>query len=205
MLDPSMCSATRFGIFATEDKIALGAGDVWTWIAIDADSKLGIGGGVISHYVNGAMKVEETPQFHVRGATKIYRRTCWEQIAGIVKGAGWDTVDEVKANMLGWKTHSFPDLEVVHYRYTGAANGAWRNAVKNGLWSYVSGYHPVYVLARCSNRMLRKPSIVGSVGLLWGFLQGYLKKIPQIDDKVLIRYLRKQQLRRIFFMTTTWK
>jgi IS1 family transposase len=27
---------------APEDKIALGAGDVWTWIAIDADSKLGI-------------------------------------------------------------------------------------------------------------------------------------------------------------------
>jgi IS1 family transposase len=27
---------------APEDKIALGAGDVWTWIAIDAESKLGI-------------------------------------------------------------------------------------------------------------------------------------------------------------------
>jgi IS1 family transposase len=27
---------------APEDKVALGAGDVWTWIAIDADSKLGI-------------------------------------------------------------------------------------------------------------------------------------------------------------------
>src|ERR1700680_2957086 len=27
---------------APEDKIALGAGDVWTWIAIDADTKLGI-------------------------------------------------------------------------------------------------------------------------------------------------------------------
>ncbi len=27
---------------ASEDKIALGAGDVWTWIAMDADSKLGI-------------------------------------------------------------------------------------------------------------------------------------------------------------------
>lgn len=27
---------------APEDKIALGAGDVWTWIAMDADTKLGI-------------------------------------------------------------------------------------------------------------------------------------------------------------------
>jgi len=27
---------------APDDKVALGAGDVWTWIAIDADSKLGI-------------------------------------------------------------------------------------------------------------------------------------------------------------------
>jgi transposase-like protein len=40
-----MYGTTRFGISATprpEDKIALRAGDVWTWIAIDADSRLGI-------------------------------------------------------------------------------------------------------------------------------------------------------------------
>ena len=107
--------------------------------------------------------------------------------------------------MLGWSTRSFPDLKVVHYRHTGAANGAWRNAVKNGIWSYVSGYHPIYMLVRCINRLLEKPFLVGSIGLLWGFLMGYIRNIPRIEDRKLIRYLRKQQLRRLFLQSTIWK
>jgi poly-beta-1,6-N-acetyl-D-glucosamine synthase len=169
------------------------------------DPGLGIGGGVVCHQFKGELRVEPIPQFHVRGATKIYRRMCWEQIGGVVRGAGWDTIDEVKANMLGWSTRSFPDIKVVHHRHTGSANGAWRNAVKNGNWSYVSGYHPLYMLARFTNRLLKKPFVVGSVGLLWGFLLGYVRNTPQIDDRKLIRYLRGQQLRRLFHLNTIWK
>jgi len=171
----------------------------------DTDRKLGIGGGVICHQVKGRLKVEPSPRFHVRGATKIYRRTCWEQIGGVIRGTGWDTIDEVKANMLGWSTCSFPDLKVVHYRHTGAANGAWRNAVKNGMWSYISGYHPIFMLVRCVKSLLRMPILVASVGLLWGFLLGYIRNIPQIDDRKLIQYLRQQQLRRLFLQRTIWK
>jgi glycosyltransferase involved in cell wall biosynthesis len=38
------------------------------------DQSLGIGGGGIYHEVEGRLKLEEVPRFHVRGATKIYRR-----------------------------------------------------------------------------------------------------------------------------------
>src|SRR5438874_8428803 len=75
----------------------------------EAEPKLGIGGGRVYCRVNG--KTEEDsprdPAFHVRGATKIYRRATWDAIGGLVKTPGWDTLDEVKANMLGWKTYSF--------------------------------------------------------------------------------------------------
>src|SRR5271166_6438519 len=64
---------------------------------------LGIGGGSICHLENGALKIESCPRFHVRGATKIYSRACWEAIGGLLSVPGWDTVDEVKANMLGWE------------------------------------------------------------------------------------------------------
>ena len=72
--------------------------------------KLGIGGGAICHEVDGTLKVEANPKFHVRGATKIYRRACWEAIGGIWAAPGWDTIDEVKANMLDWKTDTFGEL-----------------------------------------------------------------------------------------------
>src|ERR1039458_440044 len=63
------------------------------------DPKLGIGGGTICNQLNGALEVESKvdPVFHVRGATKIYRRQCWDQIGGLIRAPGWDTVDEVKA------------------------------------------------------------------------------------------------------------
>jgi glycosyltransferase involved in cell wall biosynthesis len=167
--------------------------------------KLGIGGGVICNFVDGRMQPESTPRFHVRGATKIYRRGCWDAIGGVIQGAGWDTLDEVKANMLGWQTRTFPDLKVAHYRFTGTANGAWNNAVKNGLWSYIAGYHPLFMLGRCTKRVFQRPYLVGAIGLLWGFLVGYLQGIPQTEDKALIHYLRRQQLNRTLLRNTIWK
>ena len=38
-------------------------------------------------------RLEKTPRFHVRGATKIYRRECWEQIGGLWPAAGWGIID----------------------------------------------------------------------------------------------------------------
>ena len=49
-----------------------------------AESALGIGGGTVClREPDGRLRVESVgdPPFHVRGATKIYRRACWEQIA----------------------------------------------------------------------------------------------------------------------------
>ena len=102
------------------------------------EPKLGIGGGEIHHNISGELKLEANPRFHVRGATKIYRRSCWEAIGGLWPAAGWDTIDEVKANMLGWKTYSFPELQLLHHRFTGTEEGLLRDRVKHGVASYVS-------------------------------------------------------------------
>ena len=87
--------------------------------------RLGVGGGVICYLEEGGKRFEECPRFHVRGATKIYRRVCWEAIGGFWPAPGWDTIDEVKANMLGWGTRSFDELHLVHHRLTGSADGPW--------------------------------------------------------------------------------
>jgi biofilm PGA synthesis N-glycosyltransferase PgaC len=170
-----------------------------------ADARLGIAGGVISQRRNGKLQVETNPRFHVRGATKIYRRACWDDIGGLIRMPGWDTVDEVKANMRGWTTRSFAELPVIQYRCTGAANGAWHNAIKNGLGSFISGYHPLFLLLRAFTSLFERPCLVGSVGLLYGFLLGYIHGVPKIEDKQLINYLRKQQLRRLLRCPSIWK
>lgn len=169
------------------------------------DPKLGIGGGTICHITNGAAEPERCPSFHVRGATKIYRRECWMAIGGLWPAPGWDTADEVKASRLGWTTRSFPDLQLVHHRRTGTAEGIWAGLVKDGLADYVCGYHPLFMLAKCLARITRKPYVLGSLALFTGYISGYWKGIPQFDDRETIDYLRHQQISRLLGGKTIWR
>lgn len=172
----------------------------------DRDPKLGVGGGTICHESMGQLVAESEgdPPFHVRGATKIYRRACWDGIGGLIKAPGWDSLDEIKANMLGWKTYSFPELKLNHYRFAGNADGAWKNWVKNGLANYISGYHPLFMFFKCLSRVKQKPYGVVPVALWVGFTSGYVKRIPRIDDENLIAYFRDQQMRRLTLRENLW-
>jgi poly-beta-1,6-N-acetyl-D-glucosamine synthase len=167
--------------------------------------KLGIGGGAICHEVDGQLKVEANPKFHVRGATKIYRRECWEAIGGLWSAPGWDTIDEAKANMLGWKSDTFGELHLCHHRVTGTADGLLRDRIKHGLACYVSGYHPLFLAASCLYRIVQKPYVVGSFAIGYGFVKGYVDHVPRVNDTRLIGYMRSQQLRRLCGLETIWK
>jgi biofilm PGA synthesis N-glycosyltransferase PgaC len=169
------------------------------------DSKLGLGGGVICYVVEGNKSFEEAPAFHVRGATKIYRKACWNSIGGLLPAPGWDTLDEVKANSLGWTTRSFPHLHLLHQRDTGAADGLWQSLVKYGRANYICGYHPLFMLAKCVVRLVRKPYAIGSIGLMYGFVSGYLTNLQQVDDCATIAYLRREQISRLLHRKTIWK
>ena len=169
------------------------------------EPRLGVGGGEIRHDIDGTMKTEENPRFHVRGATKIYRRACWDAIGGLWRASGWDTIDEVMANMKGWKTYSFPDLGLVHHRLTGTEDGLFRDRVKHGVACYVSGYHPLFVTASCIRRLTQKPLIIGSIAVMYGFLKSYLSRPPRLQDRSYLAYIRGQQLRRLCGMETIWR
>ncbi len=173
----------------------------------DQEPLLGVGGGVIyNRTADGRAEYEEGgPAFHVRGATKIYRRACWEQIGGLWPGTGWDTLDEVKANMRGWTTRSFKDLPVYQHKCTGAAEGQWRNLVKNGRANYIAGYHPLFMLAKCVSRLRSRPYLTGSVALMYGFVSGFFQHTPRVNDSELIRYLRQQQLGLLCGRQTIWR
>lgn len=171
-----------------------------------ADPRLGLGGGVISHHVRGVLVAESPgdPAFHVRGATKIYRRACWQGIGGLLRAPGWDTVDELKANMLGWKTRTFGSIPLRHHRYTGSADGTWRTQVKFGVANYIAGYHPLFMVLKCARRSFRRPFLVGALGLLWGFAGGYLRGVPPVSDPELIRYVRREQRNKLLLRPSLW-
>jgi biofilm PGA synthesis N-glycosyltransferase PgaC len=107
--------------------------------------------------------------------------------------------------MLGWKTYSFSDLQLHHHRFTGSAEGLLRDRVKHGEVCYVSGYHPMFVLARCLFRIPQKPYFVGSAATLFGYLKAHWTHRPRVEDPPYRAYIRGQQLRRLFGMQTIWK
>jgi glycosyltransferase involved in cell wall biosynthesis len=170
-----------------------------------ADKTLGIAGGTCSKFLQGKTvpEFDGEPPFHVRGPTKIYCRECFEAIGGLIQAPGWDTVDLIKANMLGWKTRTFPNIQIIHHRPTGGAYGSWANYVKNGLANYITGYHPVFMACKCARRMLHNLNSEG-LGLWCGFMKGYLQRIPRISDPAMICYLRRQQWRALTFRKNIW-
>jgi biofilm PGA synthesis N-glycosyltransferase PgaC len=172
----------------------------------DKDQKLGIAGGTICAEMDGALQAESKndPVFHVRGATKIYRQACWQKIGGLIHAPGWDTLDEVKANMLGFQTCTLAGINIRHHRPTGAAYGAWNDRVKAGLANYITGYHPLFMLLKSIKRMGEKPYLIGGCGLLFGFVKGYVNRVPQVEDKALIKYFRQQQMDRLLGRKSLW-
>jgi biofilm PGA synthesis N-glycosyltransferase PgaC len=170
-----------------------------------ADPQLGIAGGTCCKLVNGEVvpEFEGEPAFHVRGPTKIYRRECFEAIGGLIKAPGWDTVDQIKANMLGWKTRTFTHIRLIHHRPTGGAYGSWNDWVKNGLANYVTGYDPVFMTCKCLRRALNRPHLAG-VALWIGFVKGYLTRAPRVQDRAMLAYLRRQQWRALTFRSSLW-
>ena len=167
--------------------------------------KLGIGGAMLYHLDGGVKRLETHPLFHVRGGTKIYKRECWDAMGGLWVGPGSDTLDDVKANLLGWNSASFPDLLMHHHRWTGASFGKWGGISKNGKTDYVSGYHPLFFLGKCAKRLFERPYLLGSCALAYGYLAAWLGKMPQVDDPQLIKYLQQQQLAKLMGRETIWK
>jgi glycosyltransferase involved in cell wall biosynthesis len=171
----------------------------------DSDPTLGIAGGTVYDVYPDRVTHDPHPRFHVRGATKIYRRACWREIGGVIEAPGWDTMDEVKANQLGWTTRTLAEPPIYQLRPTGEAAGVWSNWVKNGAAAYRTGYHPVFVMARAGRRFVQPLGIVAPMGLIWGYLRAWLTKAGQVDDPELRRYVRQQQWNRLIGRDSMWR
>lgn len=173
--------------------------------AFSLDPTLGIAGGTIWNVAeDGSRTAEPHPAFHVRGATKIYRRHCWDDIGGLIAVAGWDTIDEVTANQRHWRTRTL-DVPIDQLRPTGEAAGQWSNWVKNGRAAYVSGYDPIFVAARAGSRVTKQPHFAAPAGLLWGYVRSAIRREPKSVDSDLQRYVRDQQRRRLTGRETIWR
>jgi poly-beta-1,6-N-acetyl-D-glucosamine synthase len=169
------------------------------------DPSLGIAGSGLFEPEGTAWREIRSPSFHTRGAVKMYSRACFEAIGGLVSGLGWDTIDEARAMMLGYKSHSFRHIRAYHHRPQGSAGGYLKGNLAAGRAAYNVGYHPLFLIMRAAKRGLSWPPVIGGMFLFAGYLEGYLRRSEKIAPPDLVRFIRRQQLRRLLKMETVWR
>jgi biofilm PGA synthesis N-glycosyltransferase PgaC len=162
-----------------------------------SDPRLGIAGGGVYERPDGKSWVLFAYEDEVRGPNKMYRRSCFEAIRGLVPAMGWDGIDEWKALSAGWKVQSFFEIKVFHYRLTGAATGFLKSYVEQGHATYFMGYQPLYLIARGIRCMVDRPIIIGGLAMVGAYFGSYLQGKKRIPDEALIHFIRQTQLRRL--------
>jgi biofilm PGA synthesis N-glycosyltransferase PgaC len=166
---------------------------------LEADPKLGLAGSYLREEGAGGelTRLRIRPE-HVHGATKFYRRACWEAIAPIDPILGWDMIDEVKAGMAGWRTESFtmPDGDPVHMRKRGEHDGLLRGFRRWGAGAWAMGEHPLHVVLLGLRQTADRPRVLGGLSYILGWAWAGLRRRPRADSAVRAE-VRRGQLQRI--------
>jgi glycosyltransferase involved in cell wall biosynthesis len=167
--------------------------------AFESDPKLGISGAPLAIAASdGHVNTEFSQPWHVRGATKFYRRSCWDEIEPLPAILGWDTIDETRAQIKGWHVRvvPFPEAPPVHLRPTGSHDGDLRGFRRRGVAAWGYGAHPLNVLASALVRMRHRPRLIGGLAYLGGWLEAALRRRPRAEPAV-VSYMRERQLERL--------
>lgn len=154
------------------------------------DPKLGIASGIYLEESGEVWKPVKMPKYHAAGCSKTVRAECFREIDGFIPQRGWDTVDEIRAQVMGWKTCHFEELALRHLRTEGAGIGFTRTNLMHGQIYYMTGGGALFFLLKCLHRLVfGKPIFLGGVMMLVGYTRAYLNGEPRlVSDGEALRY-----------------
>jgi poly-beta-1,6-N-acetyl-D-glucosamine synthase len=159
--------------------------------------RLGIGGGILIERVGGEWRTMRTAAHHVRGALKLYRRECFEEIGGVRELLGWDGIDQTYARMRGYETRPSEDLVARHHRACGSADGLLRGRVRGGATHYVLRFSFPWVLVKSLKIARLRPIGVSGAAFVFGYLRASLRSAPRIEDPEYVRFVRRDERERL--------
>jgi GT2 family glycosyltransferase len=158
-----------------------------------ADSPLlGIAGGMLLEPTRDGWRHERVPDYHVRGALKLYTRACFEAIGGIDERLGWDTIDETYARLRGFSTRSFPDLVARHHRPLATADGTLRGRARHGHCAYIVHYSLPWVALRSVKEAAYFPQGISGAAFLYGYLRAAARREQRVEDPAFRSLVRRE-------------
>lgn len=156
------------------------------------DDTLGIASGVYLEQRRNRWVSVPMPDYHAAGASKMVRSRCFKDIGGFVSNIGWDTIDEIRAQTMGWKTGHFEELRFYHLKPEGSGLGYIRTNSIHGEIYYLTGGGKLFFAFKVLHRMIfGKAFLLGGLAMLGGFLKASASKRPRLVSDTEAKFYRE--------------
>ncbi len=170
--------------------------------SFEDNPKLGILRGDI-YYPNpkGKLVLEKVKKDAARGAIKLFRRKCFEDIGGIpiIPYYGWDSAVNIKAMSKGWKVDAIDSTSVIHTRPINSVEGLWKGWKRNGESGYFFNVPIIFALIKSIKYTLKSPHSLG-VAYFVGYTSSLMRGAPHVNDETIRRYYRRTRTLRNLFI-----
>ncbi|MGA0011762.1 MAG: glycosyltransferase [Flavobacteriaceae bacterium] len=132
---------------------------------------------------------------HVRGPLKLYSKSCFQAIGGLISCLGWDSIDTLLAEARGFSVVTNPGLIVEHMRPTSDEYATKDYYLKRGESYYQIGYDLFISLMSALKMAWRKRSLSLFILLLRGYSRASQKGLRRVDaqaqrDLLRVRYTK---------------
>ena len=162
----------------------------------NGDSKVGIAGGNL--YIkkkNNWIYEKISSKNHVRGPIKSYRKKCFEDIQGLRKSIGWDTVDVLIAQYHGWKIKADKSLIVKHLKPTGA-NYTYNSKFLQGEALYKMRFGIILSIISVLKTSINTGRFLIIFFAKIGYINALFKRKEKIVTKEQGKFIRKHRWKR---------
>jgi Glycosyl transferase family 2 len=160
----------------------------------EEDPQLGIASGACWELEKGRWTRRKVALTHPRGASRAYRWSLVDDVMALEPTMGWDGVDEIKAQLRGYRTRTFVDLGFRHHRPVGDREGRVRAGSALGRQAWYMGYRPSYLLLRAVYRAMGNPA---SAAMIWGYASSAASRAPRCPDPQVLHRVREGQRLRV--------
>lgn len=162
---------------------------------------LGIAGGSCYELREGRWERIKVAGSHPRGASRAYRWALLDDVFALEPELGWDGVDEVMAELRGYRTAGFKDLGFRHHRKVGEREGRMRAGSALGRQAWHMGYRPTYLLLRA---LYRARENVASLAMVWGYVSAAATGAQRCSDPLVLDRIREGQRLRVVVRRGGW-
>ncbi len=160
--------------------------------AFDADPGLGIAGGSCYEHDGTAWRQRHVTGDTVWGAARAYRWDCLRQVGPVEERMSWDSLSQLRANALGWRTATLLDLPFEHHRPEGGRDGSRGRARSGeGASAWDMWYRPWYLCLRAALHVGRGE--LGALGLIGGYAGAAVRREPRSPDPLIRAHVRDVQ------------